>query len=1100
MGAGGAGFSHSRKSSLPAITGFTGSSGSTESALFASSTYEELDQAINQSQTFQDLWRVVRMVSAQLGIAQMVQVMEQHSAHLVQATSVRFFYVDEEARSFVRNMQTYKIDEGIAGYVYMNREIVNLVNPSEDKRFSPAVDQDPMVGVASSLMCVPVLADSTPQCTGDKDVIGVIVGVRERGQPHFSTQDCTVMFRLGEFAGNSLRNARRLESSMKSQKRGKVLLDIAMALAKESSLEKLVSFIVSQVPELLDCDRCTLYFVDHEKEELIVTPNASHGRKRRFQNWVFGTSNAPQLPFAPGQKELRFSMRKGLAGHVAVTGETVNIRDGHEDPRFNNEIDKETGYRTRSILCMPMRDSDGHIIGVLQAINKNPAFPQFDKEDEVMLATFSAQAAVAVRNSKLLQATEAARLRSEALLRVSHHMSKELNLGKLLNVIMSEVQPLLKAQRCTLFIVDEERKELYTNDKMSVGMGAALPIDHEKDEMIRFPMNRGIAGNVATTGDVINIPDAYKDERFNKAMDKETGFVTTSILCIPVVDRNNKILGVTQVINKVDGEGRVVAFDRNDEELLSAFSAQAAVVIHNSRLFTETEKALTISRAEQRNLKWLLSVTKNLFSDMHLSSMIEQMTMQVHHLLKADNCALYLVDNEKQEYYLAKDENAKGAPRARYPFSRGIVGYVARTAQTVRISKAAHTDARFDEAVDQRGGFTTHSILCCPITAESQDATTVIGVISVRDEKDRGGFEREEENLLRVFCAQAAVAIINAKRFSKWLEPTHHDEEFVTTKLEEHGVKFTPADIDSFQYSMDQISLLERIGNGAYGEVWKAMIRDPKTDEKQIVAVKKLHVKKPKKEQLESFCQEATLMCQLKHDNIVAFIGAVTEPSNLCIITQFCARGSLADMLLNHSIEISYSMKLRFAENTAQGMRYLHGCNPIILHRDLKSDNLLVADDFTVKVADFGLTRFISEKKAMTQVGTPMWMAPEIIMGKKYTEKADVYAFGIILWEILTRLEPYEDKEPMQIVVEVVNNDLRPTIPEQFKDASLVSLMKDCWDPDPNKRPTFNIICDRLSDLIKQDNERNARSGVGAAAASMRPAAAAPVAAAAARK
>jgi serine/threonine protein kinase len=93
-------------------------------------------------------------------------------------------------------------------------------------------------------------------------------------------------------------------------------------------------------------------------------------------------------------------------------------------------------------------------------------------------------------------------------------------------------------------------------------------------------------------------------------------------------------------------------------------------------------------------------------------------------------------------------------------------------------------------------------------------------------------------------------------------------------------------------------------------------------------------------------------------------------------------------------------------------------------------------------VADFGLTRFISEKKQMTQVGTPMWMAPEIIMGKKYTEKADVYAFGIILWEILTRLEPYEEKEPMQIVVEVVNDGLRPTMPADCAESPLVPLMK----------------------------------------------------------
>jgi len=168
---------------------------------------------------------------------------------------------------------------------------------------------------------------------------------------------------------------------------------------------------------------------------------------------------------------------------------------------------------------------------------------------------------------------------------------------------------------------------------------------------------------------------------------------------------------------------------------------------------------------------------------------------------------------------------------------------------------------------------------------------------------------------------------------------------------------------------------------------------------------------------------------------------------------------------------MSFARKLKFALDAAKGMLYLHLSNPVILHRDLKSDNLLVTRDWTAKVGDFGLTRFLSEKKAMTQVGTPMWMAPEIIMGKKYTEKADVYAFGIILWEILTRQEPYEEKEPMQIVVEVVNDGLRPTIPREHENSPLVPLMKDCWAQDPDQRPTFNIIVDRIEALFNNETK-----------------------------
>lgn len=124
------------------------------------------------------------------------------------------------------------------------------------------------------------------------------------------------------------------------------------------------------VTPVQDCDRCTLFFVDRERGELIVTRGASHGRNKNLVSWIFGQSNAPELPFREGEHEFRFSMANGLAGHVARCGETINIEDAHKDARFNSTIDKETGYRTRSLLCVPMIDGRGETIGVVQCINK----------------------------------------------------------------------------------------------------------------------------------------------------------------------------------------------------------------------------------------------------------------------------------------------------------------------------------------------------------------------------------------------------------------------------------------------------------------------------------------------------------------------------------------------------------------------------------------------------------------------------------------------------------------------------------------------------------------------------------------------------------
>ena len=213
---------------------------------------------------------------------------------------------------------------------------------------------------------------------------------------------------------------------------------------------------MANVPELMDCDRCTLFFVDRLTQQLIVRKNASGGRKKTLVGWVFGQSEAPALPFPEGETELRLPM-KGLAGVVAASGQSVKIDDVHLDGRFDPSMDKETGYRTRSMLCVPMIDNAGECIGVIQAINKNLVYPGFDSADEALLLTFSAQAALAVRNSQLLSRTSAALQQADALLEITNVLSSELKMEALISLICTKLQQLLGCERCTVFLVDKEK-------------------------------------------------------------------------------------------------------------------------------------------------------------------------------------------------------------------------------------------------------------------------------------------------------------------------------------------------------------------------------------------------------------------------------------------------------------------------------------------------------------------------------------------------------------------------------------------------------------------------------------------------------------------
>uniref|UniRef100_A0A0D9WYQ8 Protein kinase domain-containing protein n=1 Tax=Leersia perrieri TaxID=77586 RepID=A0A0D9WYQ8_9ORYZ len=201
---------------------------------------------------------------------------------------------------------------------------------------------------------------------------------------------------------------------------------------------------------------------------------------------------------------------------------------------------------------------------------------------------------------------------------------------------------------------------------------------------------------------------------------------------------------------------------------------------------------------------------------------------------------------------------------------------------------------------------------------------------------------------------------------------------------------------------------------------------------------------------------------RVRHKNVVQFIGACTRPPILCIVTEFMRGGSVFDFLYNFRGTFQLPDVLRIASDVSKGMNYLHQIN--IVHRDLKTANLLM-DDQVVKVADFGVARVKDQSGVMTaETGTYRWMAPEVIEHVPYDQRADVFSFGIVIWELLTGKLPYEDMTPLQAAVAVVQKDLRPTIPADTH-PMLAGLLQKCWQKDPALRPTFAEILDILNSI-----------------------------------
>lgn len=251
------------------------------------------------------------------------------------------------------------------------------------------------------------------------------------------------------------------------------------------------------------------------------------------------------------------------------------------------------------------------------------------------------------------------------------------------------------------------------------------------------------------------------------------------------------------------------------------------------------------------------------------------------------------------------------------------------------------------------------------------------------------------------------------------------------------------------------------IGRGSFGTVYKGNWHGP-------VALKELNVKNPTPAQLEAFQNEVVVLKSTRHNNVMLFMGYVLKPA-LTIVTQWCEGRSLYKHLhVDDTVNFSKKKIIGISRGVAQGMEYLHARN--IIHRDLKSSNIFLHDDLTVKIGDFGLATVKTRWEGNTQkhhpTGSVQWMAPEVIRTQlgvnPFTFQADVYSYGNVLYELLTRKLPYFDftgcKEALLYQIGAGRIQLNLSVIESDKPKGLKALMMRCVKREVNDRPLFKDI------------------------------------------
>ncbi len=336
--------------------------------------------------------------------------------------------------------------------------------------------------------------------------------------------------------------------------RANMLLGVSETMATCENLDEVLQKLVDILIKGVSADRGTIFLKDKDSQELysrVVRGNYQH--------------------------EIRIISDKGVAGNVFTTGDIANVPEPYKDDRFDKSIDEKTGYITESILCVPIRTVKGDIIGVAQLLNKEEGSIPFTIEDEIFVNDVTTQAAVGLETTQIVEQINKAREKEKELLDIVADITSEIDLGKILQKVMFQATKMIDSDRSTLFLNDEKNGELFS--MIGAGLGAIE---------IRLPNNAGIAGAVFTSGETVNIPYAYADLRFNPSFDRTTKYFTRSMLCVPVKNKEEKTIGVIQLLNKRKG-----VFTDEDEKNMKAFTVQVSIALENAKLFDDVQKMQT---------------------------------------------------------------------------------------------------------------------------------------------------------------------------------------------------------------------------------------------------------------------------------------------------------------------------------------------------------------------------------------------------------------------------------------------------------------------------------------------------------------------------
>ncbi|XP_067131816.1 dual 3',5'-cyclic-AMP and -GMP phosphodiesterase 11A-like [Centruroides vittatus] len=383
--------------------------------------------------------------------------------------------------------------------------------------------------------------------------------------------------RLPRLPSRCMESKRELRDTNERQ----FFLEIVEEIAHDLDVKSLSQKIIVNLCVLLDSDRASLFLVEGPKSHQCLVS--------KVFDVHCGTSLL--LPSVTDDSEIKVPWGKGIIGYVAETGETVNLIEASEDPRYDDEVDRIRGYSTNTLLCMPIRNADDEIIAVAQVINKSPmsGCNRFVEEDEKLFQTYLQFCGIALTNAQIFDLSRKEYERNRSLLEVVHDLFEEqTSLEKVILKIMQRAQKLLKCERAAVLLLREDTDD----DIVKFSRTFDLTSPSQGNHVTNFGSKRWpelqtssgllkIAERVALSGEVLNLTDPPE-------VQQTAGRHISSLLCMPIRNRENKIIGVSTIINRSDG----MPFDDYDEQLFEAFTIFCGLGINNTLMYSELDRAM----------------------------------------------------------------------------------------------------------------------------------------------------------------------------------------------------------------------------------------------------------------------------------------------------------------------------------------------------------------------------------------------------------------------------------------------------------------------------------------------------------------------------